>query len=345
MKKLNYFKNLLQGINGILTIISLGILVNYYWGGKDAGFFGVFQLVTLPILGCHLLCFLYWVFKGSKWALASLFVMGLSYYVFGNFYKGGQDAKSKEGDFTVMSYNAMGFNRFDQINMPHAGDSISAFIIEKSPDIVCLQEHARSRKKQLMQYRYLSETPRNSSRSIQAIFSKYPIIGRGSLNLPESTNNIIFADVAINNDTIRVYNVHLESFKIVPNDTDISSKASEKVYQRIKSTITTQRRQAKLLREHISASPFSALVCGDFNNTQFSRVFRLVSEGMEDSFQVMGNGMGKTYSVKGVPLRIDYILAENRFEFLGHWNYEKKYSDHEPVMARVSLRPNEKTIH
>ena len=255
------------------------------------------------------------------------------------------DAKSKEGSFTVMSYNAMLFNRFNHIGVPHAGDSISAFINEKSPDILCLQEHSRIRYRQLEQYRYRSETPYNTPRTVQAIFSKYPIIGRGSLNLPESTNNIIFADVAINNDTIRVYNVHLESFKIVPNDTDISSKASERVYQRIKSTITTQRRQAKLLREHISASPFSALVCGDFNNTQFSRVFRLVSEGMEDSFQVMGNGMGKTYSVKGVPLRIDYILAENRFEFLGHWNYEKKYSDHEPVMARVSLRPNEKTIH
>jgi len=334
------FKNFIYVLNILLAVLSLGILASYFWGGANVGFFGVLQLMTLPILIGHTLFFLYWVFKSPKFALLSLAVLGISYFSFGDFLKIGQDALVKDGSFKVMSYNVMGFNRYDHIKIPNAGDSISAFIKRINPDILCLQEHSRIRYRQLEQYPYRSETPYNTKRTVQAIFSKYPIVGKGSLDLPQSANNIIFADITIGSDTIRVYNVHLESFKIVPRDTDISSKESERVYQRIKTTIALQRQQTQLLRKHIAKSPYKVLVCGDFNNTQFSRVFRLISEEMEDSFQTRGSGMGVTYNIWGLPLRIDYILADENYEFLAHFNYENKYSDHEPIMAKMVLKSN-----
>ena len=269
MKKRLHYGSFLLLANGILVVLSLGIWYNHMWGGSQVGFFGALQLITLPILGCHLLFALIWILKRSKWALLSLFVLALSYWSFGDFLKFRGSAIENNTGFSLMSYNAKGFNRFGWIKIPKAGDSISAFMKEVDPDILCIQEHNLIRNKQLRQYPNKMATPSGTHKSKQAIFSKFPIIGEGSLDLPKSGNNIVFADIVIATDTIRVYNVHLESFKIVPDHTDVSSKTSERLYQRITSTIERQRAQVQLLNQHISGSPYKVVVCGDFNNTQF----------------------------------------------------------------------------
>ena len=47
-----------------------------------------------------------------------------------------------------------------------------------------------------------------------AIYSKYPLINTHSFNFKDSYNNTIVADVIRGIDTIRVYNLHLQSFSI-----------------------------------------------------------------------------------------------------------------------------------
>ena len=321
-------------------MLSLGIVFNYFFGGTVVGFFGVLQLLTLPILISHFILFIIWVFLKSKWAMMPFCVLLVSYLTFGDFVKIGVRGSIEDGGFSIMSYNVKGFNRYRWIKTREAGDSISKFINSISPDIVCIQEHERVRYKQLGQYPYRAETPYNLKRTTQAIFSKFPIVGQGSLNPPNSNNNIIFANLVMSQDTIRVYNVHFESFKIVPEKTNISNGRSEKVYQRMRSTITRQREQAQLLKNHISKSPYKVLVCGDFNNTQFSKVYRIILKEMEDSFQAKGKGLGPTYSLKGWPMRIDYIFTDQHFEIKAHTNYSIELSDHEPVMARLKLISN-----
>ena len=334
--------------NYVLAILSLGILCHYFFGG-DVSFFegyfdflGVLQLLALPLLIAHALFFVYWIFKKPKRAFLSLFILGLSYYSFGDFFKWHYDREFSQEGFTVMTYNVKGFNRFEWIKTPKAGDSIAAFIKKVAPDILCIQEHSRIRYQQLKQYPFRVETPPHTEKSIQAIFSQYPIVGEGSLDLPKSANNIIYADIVMAADTIRVYNVHLESFNIVPDSTYISDSMPQRVYQKMKTTMAIQREQAMLLKAHISKSPHRVLVCGDFNNTQFSRVYRIISKGMRDSFQAKGSGWGATYRLEGLPVRIDYIVGEaDDFKFLQHVNYKKRYSDHEPIMAQVRLVKHE----
>lgn len=237
-----------------------------------------------------------------------------------------------------MSYNAMGFNRYQWIKVPNAGDKISNFIREENPDILCLQEHSRIRYKQLTQYPHKIETAYSVPRSIQAIFSKFPIISQGELNPPNTTNNIIYADIVMDRDTIRVYNVHLQSFQIVPSDANLTSTQSGKLYRPMITTFAKQMEQVKMLKAHISKSPYKVVVCGDFNNTQFSNVYNNISDNMNDSFFESGKGFGTTYLLKGLPMRIDYILAENSFKIVGHRNFKIKYSDHYPVMAELELK-------
>lgn len=284
-----------------------------------------------------------WLLRLNKRFWLSAIAILVSYVLLGPFY-GFEDSdqiEEKPSDLKVMSYNAWGFNKNGWIKKPGIGDSIVEFITTQNPDIVCIQEHNRIRHRQLTQYAYRSETPYSEPRTIQAIFSKYPIVNNGSLNLPGTINNIIYADIALNNDTVRVYNVHLQSFSIVPSADNFSDgEKSERTYHRLVDTFSKQLEQAKIFEEHLRKSPYVNILCGDFNNTQFSNVYKIVKGNLQDSFLESGSGFGRTYDLWKLPLRIDYILADPDFEVVSHQNFDVKLSDHYPVMATLRLKPS-----
>jgi len=56
-----------------------------------------------------------------------------------------------------------------------------------------------------------------------------------------------------------------------------------------------------------------------------------------DTFTEAGKGFGETYSFFKYPLRIDFILADKKFKVNHHQNFDKDLSDHEPILARLSL--------
>ncbi|NNC35105.1 MAG: endonuclease, partial [Croceitalea sp.] len=93
------------------------------------------------------------------------------------------------------------------------------------------------------------------------------------------------------------------------------------------------------IKEHNSKTSNKILISGDFNNTQFSNVYRLVKNGYHDSFLEAGSGFGKTYDLKGLPVRIDYILTDDSFEVIKHTNFKERLSDHYPVMATLKIKP------
>ena len=291
----------------------------------------------------NVLFFLYWLLKRKRlfiWSLAAIF---FGYLAFGSFFRLGDDnGDNQEASLKVMTYNVWGFNKNGWIREPNIGDRIIEFIGKEAPDVVCLQEYSRERYKQLSQYPYRSETPYPARRTTQAIFSKYPIVGSGSLDLPRTINNVIYADVVLKEDTIRVYNVHLQSYNIVPSAAAISNgENSERTYKRLVNTFTRQLEQAKIFREHIENSPYPSIICGDFNNTQFSNIYKIVKGDLQDSFLEKGKGFGRTYDLLHFPIRIDYILVDQAFEVLSHQNFDEKLSDHYPVVATLKLNSHQ----
>lgn len=330
------FRKLIITINILFAFLLLGVVFSSFDYSGDSGFFSFFQLFTPVILGVNIFFLIFWLLKDWKWSLLSIFSVGVAYFVFGTFYKLGGESDLK-GPLSLMSYNVKGFNRYGWIPIPDAGDSIVNFVKKENPDILCIQEFSRTRYKDFEQYPFKAETPSNARRSVQVIFSKYKIVGEGTLNPPGTRNNTIYADILLKKDTIRVYNVHLQSFKIDPENTDFSRARSGKLYKRMLTTFNEQLHQAKLLRKHLKDCPFEVIVSGDFNNSQFSNVYRILAKGMSDSFLSEGKGLGKTYSLNGLPMRIDYIFTSERFETTAHNNFNVKYSDHYPVMASVKL--------
>ena len=90
--------------------------------------------------------------------------------------------------------------------------------------------------------------------------------------------------------------------------------------------------------EHIKGSPYPVILCGDFNNTQFSNAYQIVRGDKQDTFIEEGTGYGGTLNFRGLPVRIDFILADPTFEVQSHKNYDEKYSDHFPIMASFKLK-------
>ena len=282
---------------------------------------------------------LFWVTQRDWAILLPVSALAVSFLVFENYYRfsaSPQDTTS--GELKVMSYNARSFGINRWRRREDVRDSILKFIKQENPDILCLQEHSYEIRKFLKtEFPFYTETPAEAGKTFQAIFSKYPMFSGGMVEFPDSRNNTLYADIAFDSDTIRVYNVHLQSYNIGSRRFLLRGYGTRFI-SRLSSVSRYHREQASLLREHRSQSPFPVLICGDFNSPPFSNIYRQMKEGFQDTFAEKGSGLGTTYSLKGIPYRIDYILADSTFEVRAHRNYGIRFSDHFPLMATLALK-------
>ena len=251
-----------------------------------------------------------------------------------------------ENDFTVMSYNVRLFNLFHWVDDTNVAQNIRTFINDQNPDIVCIQEYSRAANVNLRVYKYNYILMLGKQiKTGQAIFSKFPIVDSGNIAFPNSNNNAIFADIKKGKDTIRVYNIHLQSIKISPDVNDINEGKKEidqqkslQILRRISSAFKSQQVQAELIMEHKNKCSFPIMVCGDMNNSAFSYVYRSIRGDLKDSFEEAGSGFGQTYNFKYYPARIDYIFADKKMKIKSFTNFSDfKNSDHFPIMSRFEM--------
>ena len=281
-----------------------------------------FLSISVPVLILINILFVgYWMFRRKKQFLLSFFNLNFS-------------AESiLDKDLSIMSYNT---NYFNNYYWNDVGDGIVAFVKENDPDIVCFQEFSKSGDNKFKYYPFKYVTPISGDKSIQAIYSKYPIIDNGSLNFPNTGNNAIYADVVINKDTIRIYNIHLQSLSIRPGS--FKREAPQRLFKRLGDSFKQQRQQAELVVAHSKESPYRKIICADMNNSQYSNVFHEIKGDMLDTFKEKGKGYGSTYIFKFLPIRIDFILMDKSIEIMAHKNFNEKLSDHYAVMASFRLK-------
>ena len=301
------------------------------------------SLIVPFVVLINTLLLVFWLFLKRKIA----FLLGLALVLwwlllkpFVNF-SGSSDSATLAG-IKIMSFNTRNFNAYRQLPLKNADSLILDFVSDKDPDIACFQEfyHGMKYSGKLAQYnhKFIDYTHGESQkRVIQAIYSKYPILAVSRIDFPKSSNSAIYADIKINKDTIRVYNLHLQSFNIVPDFDNIEKQKYRQILGKIKHAMKLQKKQVGIIRQHLAKSPYSTMIVGDFNATQFSNAYHTLADGFSDSYFEAGKGFGRTYDLKGYPMRIDYILADDTIEFLSHSNYDNRYSDHYPIMASFSL--------
>lgn len=255
------------------------------------------------------------------------------------------DLPPSDNDFTVMSYNVRLFNLYKWIERDDVPELIANFINDKNPDILCIQEYSEG-KINLRAYKHKYILMKgNKTKTGHAIFSKFPIVGRGDIVFPNSNNNAIYADIKKGKDTIRVYNMHLQSIRITPDVHEINEdingineQKSKKIIKRMSEAFKEQQEQAEIIMNHKKNSKLPEIICGDMNNSAFSFVYRSIRGNLNDAFEEAGSGFGKSYNFKYYPARIDYIFVDKKMQVKNFENYpDFVNSDHFPVMARLAF--------
>jgi endonuclease/exonuclease/phosphatase family metal-dependent hydrolase len=339
VKKLSFFNKIVFFINSILATLLLLAYFLPYIPPKTFPFLAVLSLAVPILLILNILFVIYWLLNLKRQFLLSLIVLIIGYNYLGSFYKlSSSKENSLASDLTIMNYNVRLFNVYDWINDDNVEKNIENLVRSQDPDILSIQEYNANSKIDLSQFKYKYEKLIASKKKYGlAIFSNYPIVNSGSLEFPNTYNKAIYADVEKGNDTIRIYNLHLQSLRIDADVDHLRQEDSEVLFKRISNTFEMQQYQTELFLEHKKDCPYKIIISGDFNNTAFSYVYRQIKGDFIDTFEEAGNGFGRTYDFKFFPIRIDFILADKSLQINGFKNFNEKLSDHYPIMAKISL--------
>ncbi|MFZ9846802.1 MAG: endonuclease/exonuclease/phosphatase family protein [Flavobacteriales bacterium] len=272
---------------------------------------------------------------------------------------GGEE--NKKG-LRVMTFNLRGSDYYSYIAKQGViRDSICHLIDDEDVDVLCTQEFFSSEAKKFdvlkqlvngkkKKYFYVNEMGEwyNDYRWGLVTFSVYPIVNKKSFYFDPQYPFATYCDLKINNDTIRVFNVHLRSFRfsheerkvfdIVLDSNDIpSAEQSMNILKRFEVAYNEKAREIDTLAKVIKRSPHRVVVCGDFNDPASSYAYHELSEKLEDAFVESGSGYGKTFNGNLPLLRIDYILHDEKISSFNYKTIYRNLADHYPVVVDMEL--------
>lgn len=340
MKNLGLFDKFIFVFNSLAATALLLSYLLAYIPPKTFPLLSVLSLGVPVLILINVLFLIYWAIRLKRQVLLSAIVLLLGYTYVSRLYQfAGDEDPVAEDDFLVMSYNVRMFNAYNWKDDKEIPEKITRFIKEKAPDILCLQEYyiGATGLSEIYPYSYIKLKRKNDEFG-SAIFSKFPIINKKSVDFPQQgNNNAIYADLVMDEDTIRVFNVHLQSLNVKPEIHELQKEDSEKLLARIGSGFAKQQDQAELMLAELRHTPHKTIVAGDFNNTNFSYVYQKVKNenDFKDSFLEAGSGFGQTFKLNYFPLRIDFLLVEEDIEVQSYERFRVDHSDHFPIMARL----------
>lgn len=338
MKRLNFFEKVIFVINSVVATLLLLSYILPYIAPKRFAIVSVLSLAVPLLIIINIVFVIYWVLRLKKQVFLSVIILCIGYnYVF-SLYKFSSSKQKKDSEnISVMNYNVRLFNLFKWIENDSIPQKINGFIAAENPDVLSLQEYHFNENIDLKNYYKHEVVSGKKVKSGQAIFSKFPIINSGSIEFHNTSNNAIFVDIVKQKDTIRVYNVHLQSLHIDTDIEQLKNETSENLIRRVSKTFEAQQIQTELFMNHKRHCKYKIIICGDFNNTAYSYVYNTIKDDFNDAFVEAGHGFGSTFDFEFFPIRIDFILTDNSFQTNNFETYDIKLSDHYPIMAEVKL--------
>lgn len=324
-------------INSVVALILLLAYLIPHISPTKAPSLAIVSLLFPVIFIANLLFAIFWVIRLKRYFMLSTIVIVIGFGYMSSIYKFSGIDIAQEDDISIMSYNVRMFNLYEWNPEDSISEKIQDFINTERPDLLAIQEFYDGKDVSLKYpYRYVKTKSRTNKFGL-AIYSAFPIINSGSLDFEGSANNIIFSDIVKGNDTIRIYNIHLESLKINPDKENFGEEDSDKLKQRMKVAFKKQGYQTEQFLDHQLSWRGKSIVLGDFNNTAFSWVYKNIVEERQDAFKIAGKGTGSSFNYS-YPLRIDFILPDTNFEVNYFKTYDIDYSDHFPILAKLTLK-------
>lgn len=345
MKRLGCLGSLIFYANSLVAFLLLLSFVLPYLPPSRFPTISMLSLGVFPLIILNGLFMLYWLLRMRKQFLLSLIVLILATLNFGFFIKFDNSTSELRDNesIRIVSYNVRLFNHYESKELKkEAPESFEAIVKEVNPELLFIQAFKDDKDMNFSAYPYKYVDYNDSNKLFgHAIYSKYPILDKGTFSFKESNNNALWADVKIAEDTIRIYNVHLQSMRIIASVAYIQETGTDFIKNKISHAFVKQEEQVRLLREHMENSPHKTqIVAGDFNNTSFSYNYKKLKGNMKDAFLEKGNGIGTTFYFDGFPLRIDYILVSPNIKVKQFHTVKETFSDHQAIWADIDLNPS-----
>jgi endonuclease/exonuclease/phosphatase family metal-dependent hydrolase len=350
----------------IINILSIILLIMSYLSNyikPTTSFWVAFCGLAYPyILIINVLFVIIWLFRKKRYAFFTLAVILFGFSSLHRLYKfkGTALPSDTTQTFSVMSYNVQAFGGFDYQKKSQIEDHIR----QKCPDIVCIQEYWQKKsaknKKDTLKYPYsvlYLPLVKDKNEYGMALYSIYPIVNQGHIEFSNSKGNFAhYVDVLLEEDTVRIYNIHLQSIHLGKKDYQFANEIlvnhfwqepiksnSKRILRKVKNGMDKRISQTDTLIKHIQQSPHKVIVCGDFNDTPWSYTYRKFSQHLNDSFVKSGKGFGNTMKInKLFSFRIDYVFCDPLFESYAFAVDTLNASDHFPVS--VHLKKNIKKL-
>jgi len=356
--------------------VILGVIAGFmaaYISPDKSWIWAFFGLAFPYLLLINLFFIPVWLLIKKKYALLPLIIIlvcwsRISGYIQLDF---GKETPAGETDIRVMSYNVRLFDLYNWKKGQVSESAAQMFNLtgDYKPDLLFIQEYHAGRKGKVniadsikkytkLKYSYISLVESNGKTRPYGIatFSRWPIVSKGIINFIGNPANVCsYADIVRDGDTIRAFNIHLESiqfskedylyvseFRANAEEQELLSEGLRSIARKLKHAFIRRAAQARAVAEEIEKSPYPVIVCGDLNDTPSSYTYYTISNQLSDAFVNSGNGLSQTYAGALPSFRIDYIMHDkSRFIATDYSRIRNKLSDHYPVFATLRLQAAE----
>jgi endonuclease/exonuclease/phosphatase family metal-dependent hydrolase len=270
----------------------------------------------------------------------------------------------------IMTWNVKNFDLYNWSSNKETRQKMMNFISDESPDILCMQEFYSDQGVIMNNVKYLQDTlgfryihfePTIELHRVhchqpihqqwgEATFSKFPIAARKRVDFKNSrSNDCIYSDVVIDDDTLRVFNMHLQSIHLDEEDYQTLQKMEsnqlpewlplKRIFRKMKYSYAIRASQVEQVSKVIRRYHGKQVVCADLNDVPVSYSYRTIigSKNLKDAFIEKGWGIGRTFVATYSIFRIDYILVSSSIKVLNTLKANLKLSDHYPVITEIEL--------
>ncbi len=311
-----------------------------------------FLALLYPILILlHLGFIVYWLFSDMKYVFISLFTIALGYNHISSYFGFRGSKISNDGhEVSIISYNisnaAAAYDKeknAKEDKVKKLEEFLSRF---QDEDIICLQE-VGSYATDVLKRPFAKYNMHKFDKGA-IILTKHRIIKKGMIEFGTKTNSCLWADIIVDLDTLRIYNLHLQSNKISKDADDLATNKDinkdeafskiRRILRRYRQYHITRSKQALMVKEHADLSPHRVIIAGDFNDIPLSHNYKILQKNLKDTFRESGVGSGSTFNGKIPFLRIDYILVDPSFKVSKFNIIKENFSDHYPIATVLSLK-------
>ncbi len=367
-----FTKKILIGVNVLIALLFIAGASVGFFDQRHWWFLGLFTFILPYLLVLLFFFIIFWLYTKPILTSISILTIIAGWPAIRNVFTVNFSAtfhiEKDPASLRVMSWNVEQFNVQHHKDEPWLKQQMLDLINHYDPDIACFQEVVAGEKKNSLNYfsdiyGQLNFTDYFYSYDIRndfdkdhhfgiLIFSKLPVVAKQTfINYPNDYNSTFqYIDVLKGQDTIRIFNIHLQSLKFSKSNlnylekgnfkTDTTITESRSIISKIKTAFIKRAIQADFIKGEINQSPFPVVVCGDFNDVPDSYAYETLVQGLQDTYVQKGFGISRTFSSLSPTLRIDNIFAERSFGVTQFTRIKKSLSDHFPIIADLAPGKN-----